>query len=330
MTVTRRGLFAAGAAGAAAGLLLPQQAFAQGAAKPRVALIPGLTTDSYYTTMLSGAQLAADQFGVELIWQGAPDFNPVTQVPVLEGVIAQAPDVLLIAPTDTQQMIAPLKRAHDAGIKVITVDTYIGDGVYQTGTNDWSFPISNIASNNFEGGRIAGRALGDLVGGKGKVYVAHFRPGVSTMDEREAGFKSYITENLPDMEVLETQYNDNDASKAASQVEAVLARTPDLAGIFGANVFSGIGAANGVRAAGASGKVRVCAFDAPETLIADIAGGLVDLAIAQHPAEIGFFGVAAAVAAFNGQSIPPKIATGFTVLTAQNLNDPAIAKFIYK
>jgi ribose transport system substrate-binding protein len=305
-------------------------AVAQAGRKPRVALIPGLTTDSYYTTMRSGAQLAADEFGLELIWQGAPDFNPVTQVPVLEGVVAQQPDIILIAPTDTQQMIAPLRRAHDAGITVITVDTYIGDGVYQTGANDWSFPMASIASNNFEGGRIAGRALGESVGGQGKVYVAHFRPGVSTMDEREAGFKAYVQENFPGMEVLETQYNDNDASKAASQVQAVLARNPDLAGIFGANVFSGIGAANGVRAAGMSGKVKVCAFDAPETIIADIEGGLVDLAIAQHPAEIGFFAVSAAVATFNGQSIPRSIATGFTVLTAENLSDPAVAKFIYK
>lgn len=331
MALSRRKFFQAGALGvAAAGFAGTSASLAADGKKPRVALIPGLTTDSYYTTMRSGAQLAADQFGLELIWQGAPDFNPVTQVPVLEAVIAQRPDVLLIAPTDTQQLIGPLRRAFDAGITVITVDTYIGDGVYQTGTNDWSFPMANIASNNIEGGRIGGKALGESVGGKGKVYVAHFRPGVSTMDEREAGFKTYVKEMFPNMEVLDTQYNDNDASKAASQFEAVFARNPDLAGVFGANVFSAIGAANGVRAAGMSGKVKVCAFDAPQTVMDDIKDGLVDLAIAQHPAEEGFLAVCCAVATFNGQSIPTKIATGFTVLDVKNMDDPAFAKFIYK
>ena len=330
MTLSRRRFFQTSAMGIAAVGAASGASFAQDVRKPRVALMPGLTTDSYYTTLRAGAQVAADAFGLELIWQGAPDFNPVTQVPVLEAVIAQQPDVLLIAPTDTQQLVAPLRRAHDAGITVITVDTYIGDGVYQTGATDWSFPLSAIASNNIEGGRLAGKALGESVGGKGKVYVAHFRPGVSTMDEREAGFRAYVQENFPEMEVLGTQYNDNDASKAASQFEAVFARTPDLAGVFGANVFSAIGAANGVRAAGQSGKVKVCAFDAPETIIGDIRGGLVDLAIAQHPAEEGFFAVSAAVATFNGQSIPTKISTGFTVLTADNLDDPTFAKFIYK
>ncbi len=56
-----------------------------------IALIPGLTTDAFYITMQKGAQAAADALGVELVFQGAPDFNPVTQVPVLDAVIARRP-----------------------------------------------------------------------------------------------------------------------------------------------------------------------------------------------------------------------------------------------
>ena len=54
--------------------------------------------------------------------------------------------------------------------------------------------------------------------------------------------------------MLETQFNDDDANKAASQVQAVFARNPDLAGVFGANLFSAIGAADGVKALGKSGR----------------------------------------------------------------------------
>jgi len=73
----------------------------------------------------------------------------------------------------------------------------------------------------------------------------------------------------------------------------VLARNPDLAGVFGANLFSALGAANGVKQAGKSGKVKVVAFDAPKSIVANIKEGLVDLAIAKHPAEIGYFGLVA-------------------------------------
>src|SRR3989338_8602294 len=70
---------------------------AQAQDKLTIALVPGLTTDAFYITMQKGAQAAADALGVELVFQGAPDFNPVTQVPVLDAVIARAPDAILIA-----------------------------------------------------------------------------------------------------------------------------------------------------------------------------------------------------------------------------------------
>ena len=294
-----------------------------------IALIPGLTTDAFYITMRKGAQAAADALGVELVFQGAPDFNPVTQVPVLDAVIARAPSAILIAPTDTTQLVEPLRKANDAGIPVITVDTFIGTGKYQTGAGDADFPLAYIASDNVLGGRMAARALAAAIGGEGKVYVSNVKPGISTTDQREEGFKLSIKEEFPKIEVLETQFNDNDANKAASQLQAVFARNADLKGVFGANLFSALGAANGVSQAGKSGAIKVVAFDAPTSIVDNINTGLVDVAIAQHPAEIGYYGVVSAFAHLSGQSIPTSIGTGFTVIDKANVADPNVAKYIY-
>ncbi|MFK4809896.1 ABC transporter substrate-binding protein [Devosia sp. ZW T5_3] len=294
-----------------------------------IALIPGLTTDGFYITMRKGAQAAADALGVELVFQGAPDFNPVTQVPVLDAIIARAPDAILIAPTDTTQLIEPLRKANEAGIPVITVDTFIGTGSYQTGAGDADFPLSYIASDNVLGGRIAARALANAIGGEGKVFVSNVNPGISTTDQREEGFKLEMTENFPKVEVLETQFNKNDANNAASQLQAVFARNADLKGVFGANLFSALGSANGVQQAGQSGTIKVVAFDAPVSIVDNINSGLVDVAIAQHPAEIGYYGVVSAFAHLTGQSIPVSIGTGFTIMDKANIADPEIAKYLY-
>ncbi|WP_051329298.1 ABC transporter substrate-binding protein [Geminicoccus roseus] len=296
--------------------------------KYTIALIPGLTTDAFYITMHKGAQAAADALGVELVFQGAPDFNPTLQVPVLQAVIARQPDALLIAPTDKQQLIAPLQQAVDAGIKVITVDTFIDDGQYQDGSGPGDFPLSYVASDNVMGGKMAARALAEAIGGKGKVYVSNVKPGISTTDQREEGFKQGM-EEFPDIEVLETQFNDNDANKASSQLQAVFARNQDLAGVFGANLFSAFGAADGVKAAGKTGEIKVVAFDTPTRIIDDLKSGSVDFAIAQHPAEIGYYGVMTAYAALTGQSVPTTIGTGFTVMTKDNIDDPEIQRFVY-
>lgn len=330
--MNRRTLMGAAALALAAhamiGAALAQDA-ATDAPEYTIALIPGLTTDAFYITMQRGAQAAADALGVELVFQGAPEFNPVTQVPVLDAVIARGPDAILIAPTDVTQLVEPLRRAADAGIPVITVDTFIGTGQYQTGSGDADFPLSYIASDNVLGGRMAARALAEAIGDAGQVYVSNVNPGISTTDQREEGFKAEMAENHPNIEVLETQFNENDANNAASQLQAVFARNPDLKGVFGANLFSALGAANGVQQAGQTGNIRVVAFDAPTSIVDNIKSGLVDVAIAQHPAEIGWFGVVAAYAHLTGQSIPTAIGTGFTVIDAGNVDDPEVARFIY-
>jgi ribose transport system substrate-binding protein len=294
-----------------------------------ITLVPGLTTDAFYITMNRGAQAAAEALGITVDFQGAEEFDPVLQTPVLDAVIARGPDAILIAPTDSTQMIEPLRRAADAGIPIITVDTFIDDGAYQDGAGSGDFPITYVASDNVGGGRMAARFMAEAIGGTGKVYVSNVRPGISTTDQREEGFKAEMAENFPDVEVLDTQYNENDASLAASQFQAVFARDADISGVFGANLFSALGAGNGVEGAGKSDEVTVIAFDAPQSIVNNISSGLVDAAIAQHPAEIGYFGVMAAYAHLTGQSVPVTIGTGFTVINADNVDDEDIAKFIY-
>ena len=232
--------------------------------KVTIALVPGLTADGFYVTMHHGAQAAAKAVGAELVYQGAAEWNVSLQVPVLDAVIARKPDAIMIAPTDKVQLIAPLKKAHDAGIAIVCVDTYIGTGVFQTGSGDADFPISYVASDNVLGGRMAARALAEAIGEKGKVYVSNVKPGISTTDQREEGFKDEM-KKYSGVQVLETQFNDDDANKAAAQVQAVFGRVPDLAGVFGANLFSASGTANGVTQAGQAGKIKIAGFDAPES-----------------------------------------------------------------
>ena len=297
--------------------------------KVTIALVPGLTADGFYVTMHHGAQAAAKAVGAELVYQGAAEWNVSLQVPVLDAVIARKPDALMIAPTDKVQLVAPLKKAHDAGIPIVCVDTFIGTGMFQTGSGDADFPISYVASDNVLGGRMAARALAQAIGEKGKVYVSNVKPGISTTDQREEGFKDEM-KKYSGVQVLETQFNDDDANKAAAQVQAVFGRVPDLAGVFGANLFSASGTANGVTQAGQAGKIKIAGFDAPESIVAQLKDGTFALTIAQHPAEIGYFGYIAAYAHVTDNPVPTAIGTGFTVMTGANIDDPKVSRFVYK
>jgi len=296
--------------------------------KPKIGFLPGVV-DPFYQTMEIGVADAAADFGLEVVSQYPPTWGPAIQTPILDAMAARGDlKYLITAPTDKEEMIAPLQRAFDAGIKVITVDEFLGDGDYVNGKV--KFPISYIASDNVEGGRIAARALAKAVGNKGQVYIQNTNVGVNTTEQRGQGFKEGIAE-FKDMQLVGEDYNLDDAGTAAQQTAAKLQAYPNLVGIFGVNVFSAQGAGNAVKSAGLGGKVQVIAFDATKDAIENLRRGVVSLVIAQKPFDMGYLAVCFAMADARGvTSLPRHVTTGYAVIDAKNVDDPSVARFIYQ
>src|ERR671933_80659 len=278
-------------------LLLGTMPAAQAQGVATIALVVGVRGDPFYVTMQKGAQTEADKLGVQLVVDGPPQFDAVQQTPIVDALIARRIDALIIAATDKQAMIEPLRRANDAGIQVISVDTFIGDGDYENGPV--TFPLSYIGSDNLQGGRIGCEALIAATGG-GKFYIQNVKPGISTTDQREEGCREAI-EAAGDLATLVgVDYNNDSAAISAQETTAVLQRTQDLAGIFGANLFSGAGA--------------------------------VDLVIAQKPADMGVTGVDYALMALSGDTsgIQKRVPTGYVVIDRNNVDTPEAQAAIYK
>jgi ribose transport system substrate-binding protein len=315
---------------AATSTTAPAATAASGGTKPVIALIQGVKGDAFYITMEKGARAKADELGAELIVDGPPEFNAVQQTPIVDAMIARKVDVLIIAATDKQAMIQPLQRANDAGIKVISVDTFIGDGDYAKGPV--TFPLSYIGSDNTQGGKIACDSLIKSLGGKGKIYIQNVKPGISTTDQREQGCKDSITASNGAVTLVGVDYNDDSSAKAAEQTAAVLQRTPDLGAVFGTNLFSARGAAQAIKNANLQGTVKVANFDAPEDAIADLRAGTNDMVIAQEPALMGSTAVQYAMDALHGNmsGIQKRVATGYVVITRDNVDTPEAQGAIYK
>lgn len=284
-----------------------------------IVLIQGVAGDEFYITMDCGAAAAADELGVNYSVQGPNEFDPTEQIPIVEAVTAQQPDAILIAPTERTALAGPLQAAQDAGITVVLVDTIVDDP---------SIGISRIATDNVEGGRVAGEALVELIGGEGTVFVNTTQPGVSTVEERVQGFEEVI-EGESGIEYLGAEFNNDDPTRAAEITSAVLADNPDLAGIFATNLFSAEGAATALREAGAEEQVQLVGFDASPGQVGQLEEGLVQALVAQNPREIGFQGVQTAVASLRGEPFEEQITTPLTVVTQDNLDDPEVRDTLY-
>src|SRR5215469_12293206 len=295
-------------------------------------LIQGVKGDPFYVTMQKGAQAMADKLGVKLLVDGPAQFSATLQAPIVDAYIARKVDVMIIAACDKQAMIAPLQRAHDAGIKVISVDTFIGNGDYASGPV--TFPLSYIGSDNVQGGKIAGEALIKAIGNKGGIYIENVTPGISTTDQRQQGCIEAIQATNGAVTLVGSNYDSDSAATASQQVSSLLASSKgsQVNGIFGTNLFSAEGAAQAVKNANKQGQIKIANFDAPQEAINDLNNGAVDLVIAQKPADMGSTAVQYGMYALTGKtgSIQKRVATGYVVIDKTNVNDPASQAAIYK
>jgi ribose transport system substrate-binding protein len=292
-----------------------------------IAFVPGVNPDPFYITMASGVNQAAADLGVTVIQQDPQRFDPTVQTPIINALVARGDiDLLITAATDKEQMVPVLQSVHDAGIPVISVDTFIGDGDYESGPV--TFPLSYIGSDNVQGGFIACSALADALGEGAKIYISNVSPGISTTDQRQQGCEQAAAER--GLEVVRVDYHGNDATTAQQQTAAVLTANPDITGVFATNTFGAAGAGAAIENAGLKGAVEVALFDASEENIEFLRAGTVSLVIAQKPADMGYLAVAMGVAYLDGfQSVPKRIPTGYAVITIDNVDDPNVARFIY-
>jgi ribose transport system substrate-binding protein len=296
-------------------------AAAGGSGGKKVTLMVGVKGDPFYVSMQCGADEAAKAAGATLDVQGPDKFDATLQNPMLDAVAAAKPDALLVAPNDVKASTPPLKRIQDAGTKVVLVDTQV---------DDTAIGVSRIATNNELGGEKAAEALQTLGLKSGaKVLNISVKPGISTTDARDQGFRKKAKE-LGYVLVSDTQYSNNEASKAAQIITASLAKDPDIAGVFASNLFTAQGVATGVKQAGKSGAVKVVGFDAGPDQIKQLQAGDVQALVAQKPYDIGKQGVEQALAALSGGSVTAKIETESLVVTKDNMAQPDVAKYIYK
>jgi ribose transport system substrate-binding protein len=281
--------------------------------------IQGVAGDEFYITMNCGMQAEAAKLGVSVKPQGGQKFDPTVQKPILDSVVASKPDAILIAPTDVTAMQAPLNAAAGAGIKIVLVDTTVEDP---------SIAVSAIASDNEGGGKAAFEAIKQLNPNGGKVMVMSVDPGISTTDARVKGFEDAVNQD-PKFKYLGVQYSHDDPATAANIMGSALQKDPDIVGVFAANLFSAEGTATGVRQAGKGEQVKIVGFDAGPNQVKALKEGTVQALVAQEPAVIGQYGVDAAVTALEGGTPTPKVQTGFTIITKDNVDGEGAAA-VYK
>ena len=285
--------------------------------------VPGITTDAFYITLHNGAFQYAKSLGINLKYDGTAQqgASPSVQVGIVHAVLSTKPKALIISPGNVTALIPPIQQFHSAGIPVVAVDTTI---------NDPSLLVTQITSNNVQGGALAAETIAKAHNYKGEVAVENVPPGVSTTDARLAGFKAQL-KKYPNMKIVAVENDQGEGTLAEAQSKSLILSHPDLVGIFGTNLDGGQGAGDAVVADHDQGKITVVAYDAEPAEVQLLKQGVVSALIIQQPTIEGQDAVKYAYDYLTGKKseIPKKVLVPNVVATSKDANDPNISKYFY-
>jgi ribose transport system substrate-binding protein len=290
--------------------------------KPYIALVSKGFQHQFWQAVKAGAEQAAEEFDVEITFEGPDTEADVDQqIQMLQTALDKSPAAIGFAALDSQAAGPLLQQAKDAGIPVIAFDSGVESDI----------PLTTAATDNLAAAAEAAKHLAEAVGHEGKVaLVVHDQTSV-TGQERRDGFVDYMTENEPNIEIVDVQYGGGDQAKSADLAKAIIAANPDLKGIYGSNEGSAIGVVQAVKELGIDpAQLAVVGFDSGKAQMDAIRDGLMIGAITQNPVGIGYETVKAAVEAIDGKELPKTIDTGYYWYDASNIDDEEIQAVLYE
>ena len=273
----------------------PQETATSSPKRPLVGVTLLTQTHDFFKDLEEGLREEAKARGLDLAVTSC-EMDPAKQAAQIEDFVAQKVAAIVAAPCDSAAIGPALGGPERAGIPVFTTDIAARSGKV----------VSHVASDNVLGGRLAAQALVKYTGGRGKLVIID-HPTVASVQDRVRGFEEEIAKH-PDLKIVARPSSDGQRAKAMSVTEDLLQTHRDLAGIFGINDDSALGALAVLQAAGRK-DVAVVGYDAtPAAQEAIRSGTPLKADVIQHPKKIGRMTIEVVARHLKGETVPPLVA----------------------
>ncbi len=295
--------------------------------KITIAVIPKGTTHIFWESVHAGAIKASVELGVNINWVGPEkEDDRQQQIAVVDNQVLNSVSGIVLAPLDAMALRRPVRDAVRRSIPVIIIDSGLHDSedVY----------TSFIATNNREGGRIAGREMGKFLEGKGRVVLFRYMEGSASTTNREEGFLESLEEFTGITLVSDEQYAGATRAQAQQASENLLLRFKDkqgnltIDGLFCPNASSTYGMLQALRRQRLTGEVIFIGFDSDDPLVKGLEQGEIHGLVVQNPFQMGFLGVKIMLDHLQGKPVEKRIDTGVTFVLGEDLKKPEIQELI--
>ena len=293
------------------------------AADKEIAVIVKTANSDFWQNVKKGANDGVkDLKGYTASFQGAAsDTDLAGQVALVENAVNRKVAAIVLAPSDPDALVPAIKKAWEAKIPVILIDSAASDSAK-------TYYQSFLATDNQKAGELCAQALIDKVGTTGKIAIMSYTAGSGSEVGRVGGFRKYI-ETHSKLQVVGPFYSNSQMGTALNQTTDVLAANADLKGIFGANEPTAIGMGRALVQSGKAGKVTAIGFDGNGDLQGFVKDGTIEAIAVQSAYQMGSLGVKTAVEVLQGHKVPKFRDTGVVMVTKKNIDSAEAKNVLY-
>jgi ribose transport system substrate-binding protein len=212
--------------------------------KWKVIVIPKGTTHEFWEALHAGTLKAAAELGnVDVVWLGPQkEDERDKQIELVQSAVAAGVDGIVLAPLDAHALVDPVEAAVAKGIPVV---------IFDSGLDTKRF-VGLVATDNYHGGVLAARRLGEVLGGQGRVILLRYAVGSESTEQREKGFTETLAREFPGLTLIsESEYAGPTFDSAQQKSQSLLTRyRGQVDGIFCPNESSTFGMMRALEGAG--------------------------------------------------------------------------------
>ncbi|MEA4890077.1 MAG: substrate-binding domain-containing protein [Clostridiaceae bacterium] len=280
--------------------------------KPKKIIVISKSSDmqvAFWWSLNNGIEAAAKETGALCEYRApAIEAEIDLQIDMVYQAIAEKPDAIILAATDYERLTDAAQAVKDAGILLVTLDSNLSDS---KGRLETFF----VATDNYEAGLKAGRAMRDLIPKDKKVAVISPLILTNSSQNRDRGVRDGMN---PETRILPT-YDAGGSYDAAFAYVTELLADPDIGGIIGLNENTTVGAARAIEAAGAQKRIKLVGFDSSYEQISYLERGILSATVIQRPFNMGYLSIVKTLDALRGRSIESFVDTGSILITKDTI-----------
>lgn len=248
--------------------------------KQKYAIIVKNTGNPYNEKEMEGYKKAIEEIGGEVVLKAPDQPTAEAQIQMIQELISQKVVSIAIAANDPDALQPALKKAMDAGIKVISLDSAVNP--------DSRMVHVNQADPNAIG-RIEVETMAKMIGGKGEIAILSATSQATNQNAWIEVMKKTLEDSkYKDIKLVKVAYGDDLRDKSVSETEALLKTYPDLKGIIAPSTVAVAAAAKVITDKGLKGKVQLTGLGLPSEMADYITSGVSTAVHLWNPIDVGY------------------------------------------